>query len=163
MIFNNTPPFKSIFVILIFTLLQGCSTFRTCGAIFKSDDGDDSLLLDPALVDRSFASLHSLSEAREGGGPSPIDGLLADLELLYLYLQGLAQSSQDQLATGLQSQAGDAIERGGFAAQQRFIQRRETVNNDAIGGHCFARADQHPLARLQRIGSHRSQLAIIGT
>jgi len=97
---------------------EGKSLKESIEAIFRGNEGDDSLLLDPALVDRSFASLHSLSEARAGGGPSPIDGLLADLELLYLYLQGLAQSSQDELATGLQSQAGDAIERVRFRGRR---------------------------------------------
>lgn len=79
-------------------------------SIFSSEGGDESELLDPVLVDRSFASLHKLATSRDGA-PSPLDALLGDLQELYLYIDQLARSSSDQLLTGLQSQAGTAITR----------------------------------------------------
>ena len=77
---------------------------------FLSDSDDDSMLLDPAIVDHAFAGLHTLSLAKDGR-PTPLDGLLGDLQELYIFIDQLAQSSQDQLATGLQNQAGTAITR----------------------------------------------------
>jgi type VI secretion system protein ImpL len=79
-------------------------------SVFTAEAEDGSLLLDPILVDRSFANLHKLAEARDGA-PSPLDSLLSDLQELYLYIDQLARSSSDQLLTGLQSQAGTAITR----------------------------------------------------
>ncbi len=79
-------------------------------AIFRSNAGNDSSLPDPALVDRSFAGLHALIEARQSG-PSPLDALLNDLQELYIYLDQLAQSSREQLLSGLQGQASTAITR----------------------------------------------------
>lgn len=79
-------------------------------SIFSKEGGDSNALLDPALVDRSFASLHKLAASRDGA-PSPLDALLGDLQELYLYIDQLARSSSDQLLTGLQSQAGTAITR----------------------------------------------------
>jgi len=79
-------------------------------SIFKSESSDGAALLDPVLVDQSFASLHRLAEARDGA-PSPLDNLLGDLQELYLFIDQLARSSSDQLLGGLQSQAGTAITR----------------------------------------------------
>jgi len=79
-------------------------------SIFTSQISDGSLLLDPALVDQSFANLHKLATSKEGA-PSPLDNLLGDLQELYLYIDQLARSSSDQLLTGLQGQAGTAITR----------------------------------------------------
>ena len=89
---------------------DGGSLRDRISSIFKSSSTDGSALLDPILVDQSFASLHKLSESREGA-PSPLDNLLGDLQELYLYIDQLARSSSDQLLTGLQSQAGTAITR----------------------------------------------------
>lgn len=79
-------------------------------SVFTSEGGDGATLLDPVLVDRSFASLHKMSTSRDGA-PSPLDNLLGDLQELYLYIDQLARSSSDQLLAGLQSQAGTAITR----------------------------------------------------
>ena len=79
-------------------------------SIFKTNSADGSSLLDPIIVDQSFASLHKLADSRDGA-PSPLDNLLGDLQELYLYIDQLARSSSDQLLTGLQSQAGTAITR----------------------------------------------------
>jgi type VI secretion system protein ImpL len=89
---------------------DGTSLRERITSIFSSNKTDGSVLLDPILVDQSFASLHKLSESREGA-PSPLDNLLGDLQELYLYIDQLARSSSDQLLTGLQSQAGTAITR----------------------------------------------------
>jgi len=86
-------------------------------SIFQNSTDSGSMLLDPALVDRSFANLHTLTEARETGA-SPLDALLGDLQELYLYIDQLARSSSDQLLTGLQSQAGTAITRVRLRAQR---------------------------------------------
>ncbi len=88
----------------------GVSLRDRISSIFSSGTGDASMLLDPVLVDRSFASLHKLAASRDGA-PSPLDALLGDLQELYLYIDQLARSSSDQLLTGLQSQAGTAITR----------------------------------------------------
>ena len=90
---------------------DGVSLSDRIESIFLSSMGDDSLLPDPALVDRSFAGLHSLNEARSNGGPTAMDALLADLQELYIYVDQLAQSSRDQLLSGLQGQASTAITR----------------------------------------------------
>lgn len=79
-------------------------------SIFKSESTTGSTLLDPVIVDQSFAGLHKLADAREGA-PSPLDNLLGDLQELYLYIDQLSRSSSDQLLSGLQSQAGTAITR----------------------------------------------------
>jgi type VI secretion system protein ImpL len=89
---------------------DGVSLRDRIDAIFVTESDRGSMLLDPALVDRSFAGLHKLTDARENG-PSPLDNLLGDLQELYLYMDQLARSSSDQLLTGLQSQAGTAITR----------------------------------------------------
>ena len=89
---------------------SGVSLRDRISSIFTSEAADGSMLLDPALVDRSFASLHKLAASRDGA-PSPLDNLLGDLQELYLYIDQLARSSSDQLLTGLQSQAGTAITR----------------------------------------------------
>ena len=89
---------------------DGVSLSDRIEAIFLSSMDGDSLLPDPALVDRSFAGLHSLNEARQSG-PSALDALLNDLQELYIYVDQLAQSSRDQLLTGLQGQASTAITR----------------------------------------------------
>jgi type VI secretion system protein ImpL len=89
---------------------DGTSLRDRITSIFKSESADDSGLLDPVIVDQSFAGLHKLADAREGA-PSPLDNLLGDLQELYLYIDQLARSSSDQLLTGLQSQAGNAITR----------------------------------------------------
>ncbi len=89
---------------------DGTSLRDRITSIFKSNASDGSTVLDPILVDQSFASLHKLSESRDGA-PSPLDNLLGDLQELYLYIDQLARSSSDQLLTGLQSQAGTAITR----------------------------------------------------
>jgi len=89
---------------------DGTSLRDRISSIFASEQDAGSMLLDPALVDRSFASLHKLAENREGG-PSPLDSLLGDLQELFLFIDQLARSSSDQLLTGLQSQAGTAITR----------------------------------------------------
>jgi len=78
--------------------------------LFLSDSSNESLLPDPAIVDRSFAGVHSLGNAKDGR-PAPLDGLLGDLQELYIYIDQLAQSSQDQLVSGLQNQAGTAVSR----------------------------------------------------
>ncbi len=84
---------------------------------FLSDSNNKSMLLDPAIVDRSFAGLHSITDAKEGR-PAPLDGLLGDLQELYIYIDQLAQSSQDQLLTSLRSQASTAITRVRLRAQR---------------------------------------------
>lgn len=118
---------------------EGSSLRQKIESIFARNIDRSDLLLDPAIVDQSFASLHALSTAQPGG-QSPVDGLLADLELLYLYLQGLAQSSKDQLATGLQSQAGDAIERVRFRARRTpppisaWVMQMASQSHDLVAG-----------------------------
>lgn len=89
---------------------DGISLSQRIEAIFRSGTGDASMLPDPILVDRSFAGLHTLTKPRESG-PSPLDALQNDLQELYIYIDQLAQSSQDQLLTGLQGQASTAISR----------------------------------------------------
>ncbi|MGA9573701.1 MAG: type VI secretion system membrane subunit TssM [Lysobacterales bacterium] len=90
---------------------DGTSLRDRISSIFKSESSDGSnTLLDPIIVDQSFASLHKLADSRDGA-PSPLDNLLGDLQELYLYIDQLARSSSDQLLTGLQSQAGNAITR----------------------------------------------------
>jgi len=89
---------------------EGVSLRDRISSIFTTETGDASMLLDPVLVDRSFANLHKLAASRDGA-PSPLDSLLGDLQELYLYIDQLARSSSDQLLTGLQSQAGTAITR----------------------------------------------------
>jgi len=89
---------------------NGTSLRERIEMIFNSNPNSSSLLLDPALVDRSFAGLHSLADKRESG-PSPLDGLLGDLQELYLYIDQLARSSNDQLLNGLQNQASTALTR----------------------------------------------------
>ena len=74
----------------------------------KSSVGDS--LPDPILVDRSFAGLHALIAASPGG-PSALDGLLTDLQELYIYVEQLARSSSDELMAGLQGQASSAVNR----------------------------------------------------
>jgi len=89
---------------------DGTSLRERIDSIFSRRSEQGQMLLDPALVDRSFASLHRLTDARENG-PSPLDGLLGDLQELYLYIDQLARSSSDELLGGLESQAGTAITR----------------------------------------------------
>ena len=89
---------------------DGVSLSDRIETIFSSGEGNASMLPDPALVDRSFAGLHSLNEARQNG-PSPLDSLLNDLQELYIYVDQLAQSSREQLLTGLKGQASTAITR----------------------------------------------------
>jgi type VI secretion system protein ImpL len=89
---------------------DGTSLRDRISSIFRTESSVGDALLDPILVDQSFASLHKLAESRDGA-PSPLDNLLSDLQELYLYIDQLARSSSDQLLTGLQSQAGTAITR----------------------------------------------------
>lgn len=89
---------------------EGMSIKDRIASIFRIESNDGTSLLDPDVIDRSFASLHKLADARDNG-PSPLDSLLGDLQELYLYIDQLARSSSDQLLTGLQSQAGTAITR----------------------------------------------------
>jgi type VI secretion system protein ImpL len=88
---------------------DGISLSQRIEAVFRSNAAANGMTLpDPVLVDRSFAGLHALIEARPNG-PSDLDGLLGDLQELYIYLDQLAQSSKDQLLSGLQGQASSAI------------------------------------------------------
>ena len=89
---------------------DGLSLSDRIEAIFRSSLTGASVLPDPILVDRSFAGLHSLNKTRQNGS-SPLDALQNDLQELYIYIDQLAQSSQDQLLTGLQGQASSAITR----------------------------------------------------
>jgi type VI secretion system protein ImpL len=89
---------------------DGVSIKDRIANIFRLESNDGTSLLDPDVIDRSFANLHRLSDSRDSG-PSPLDSLLGDLQELYLYIDQLARSSSDQLLTGLQSQAGTAITR----------------------------------------------------
>ena len=89
---------------------EGISLSDRIEAIFRSGISSDSTLPDPALVDRSFAGLHSLNVARKNG-PSALDNLLGDLQELYIYIDELAQSSREELLDGLQGQARSAISR----------------------------------------------------
>jgi type VI secretion system protein ImpL len=96
---------------------EGTSFRDTIASVF-SREGDETQLLDPVIVDRAFSRLHKINEARAGGGPSPVDGLLTDLEVLAQFVDGLANSSQDDLATGLESDATNAIDKVRFRARR---------------------------------------------
>ncbi len=108
-----------------------------------SDSDSNEVLLDPAIVDRSFAGLHTLSTAKEDR-PAPLDGLLGDLQELYYYIDTLAQSSQDQLLSGLQSDAGTAITRVRLRSQrtpapiQQWIMLVVTNTNSLVAGGATA-------------------------
>lgn len=92
--------------------------------IFRSNSDNNSILPDPVLVDRSFARLHALTKTPQSG-PSALDSLFNDLQELYIYVDQLAQSSSDQLVSGLQGQASTAISR----VRQRGQRSPDPVSN----------------------------------
>jgi type VI secretion system protein ImpL len=89
---------------------DGTSIRDRIATIFTAESDAGDALLDPVVIDRSFASLHKLTDARENG-PSPLDSLLGDLQELYLYIDQLARSSSDQILDGMQSEASTAVAR----------------------------------------------------
>lgn len=74
-----------------------------------NDQTDNPDLVDPAMVDRSFSGLHSLTEGGSEGQSSPLDGLISDLADLYVYMEQLSRSSADALLTDMQNQASSAV------------------------------------------------------
>lgn len=77
-------------------------------AILRSQ-GTDPDLVDPAMVDRSFAGVHALAEQPQDGRPSPLDGLIADLDNLYRYIETLSRASADALIADMQNEASSAL------------------------------------------------------
>jgi type VI secretion system protein ImpL len=75
--------------------------------IFRSQTSDSDLV-DPAVVDRAFASLHALNDGQEGRA-TPLDGLISDINNLYVYIDQLSRSSPDQLLSDMQTRAGSAL------------------------------------------------------
>lgn len=80
-------------------------------SLFRSQSSS-SQVVDPGIVDKSFAALHTLA----GGGkddkqPSPLDGLIQDIANLYVYVDQLSHSSGDELLTDMQNRAGTALTR----------------------------------------------------
>jgi len=71
--------------------------------------GQNPDLVDPALVDRSFAAVHALTGDGQEGRPSPLDGLVSDLANLYTYIEQLSRSSADALLNDMQNEASSAI------------------------------------------------------
>ncbi len=73
------------------------------------EQGTNPDLVDPALVDRSFAAVHALTGDGQEGRASPLDGLISDLANLYTYIEQLSRSSADALLNDMQNEASSAI------------------------------------------------------
>jgi type VI secretion system protein ImpL len=132
-------------------LLQAASLETTLAP--EQSEGDSSLAgriegmftndiagsLDPSGVDREFRDLHRLVDAPEGRA-SQLDGLFADLNDLFIFVNSMTRKSNDSMLADMQGEVNAALLRLRVSAQRApgpvsdWVLGLASATNDLVAG-----------------------------
>jgi type VI secretion system protein ImpL len=93
------------------------SLFKAVGDLFNSDGEEISADADPSVVDRAFESLNEFVTPKENQ-PSPIEGIMKDLNELYIYISILAERGTGAATIDAQRQMGREVDRLKLSAKR---------------------------------------------